>query len=217
MHVKEWSKTSRAIFSFKVLCFKDGIWKWTTPRFKMSTLTGNVTLSQWGSSVDSSGALQLRAHAYNHNGSIISFFVKSKYVAQIISLTWFISTHCFIIWNWTKAVRKNEFWYKHILTVEISYQPFKFKKYFLGVLVAQSSVMSRKFREIYMLEFLFIRTKNPFPLFLGESFLSLYIRKQLVIKKKKSTSTEKNFFCVFSALYYTQNCARWLLLWWHRA
>jgi len=109
-------------------------------------------------------------------------FVKSKYVAQIISLTWFISTHSFIIWNWTKAVRKNEFWYKHILTVEISYQPFKFKKYFLGVLVAQSSVMSRKFREIYMLEFLFIRTKTPFLLFLGESFLSLYIRKQVVIK-----------------------------------
>ena len=68
------------------------------------------------------------------------------------------------------------FWYK--LTVEISYQAFKIKKYFLGVLVAQSSVMSRKFREIYMLEFLFIRTKTPFPPFLGESFLSLNIRNQ---------------------------------------
>ena len=36
--------------------------KRTTPRFEMSTLTGNVTLSQWGSSADSSGAPQLREH-----------------------------------------------------------------------------------------------------------------------------------------------------------
>ena len=72
------------------------------------------------------------------------------------------------------------FWYK--LTVEISYQAFKIKKYFLGVLVAQSSVMSRKFREIYMLEFLFIRTKTPFPPFLGESFFFFEHKKPVVIK-----------------------------------
>ena len=67
--------------------------------------------------------------------------------------------------------------------------------------------MSRKFREIYMLEFLFIRTKTPFPPFLGESFFFFEHKKTNNHKIRNAPILSRIYFlCIFSIILHTKLC-----------